>query len=384
MNMKRKVIVSALTALILACVCALSGCSGKTVIDLTDYVSVDFFGYSGDGSASVFIDRSGMLPLLKDQSAAEQIANDFSVADIANNGKLSNGDKINVTVKFSEKMMENAKISVQNPTLSFDVSGLKEKEKLDVFAGVEFTSAGTSPECTVSVKYNGGSPYGKLELQTENGEIIKDNFDKRYFKNDEKITLRISETALEQLRTEYIIEETSRDYTVKTDSSYILTAADLTDEHRKSLDKIAEDLVKEKIDDITNYRDRAAVIKLYSQASGVNEGKLYAGITNRINKLQLEKLNSAYVGVGDVSGSWGSKKSNQKSIYYIFDADFSYYLKDYSTVYEDEVVCALIVRIDDPRITPEGVMYSGLTFGSAKDFQSAYNSYITSKFEKLP
>ncbi len=382
--MKRKVIISALAALILVCVCALSGCSGKTVIDLEDYISVNFTGYNGDGRASVFIDRNGMLPLLKDQSAAEQIANDFSVADIANNGSLSNGDTISVTVKFNEKMMENAKVSVQNPTLSFTVSGLKEKEKLDVFAGVEFTSTGTSPECTVSVKYNGKSPYGTLELQMENGEIIKDNFNKHYFKNGEKVTLKVSEAALKELRTEYLIEETSRDYTIQTDSKYILSPSDLTDEQRQSLDKIAEDFVKEKIDDISNYRDRAAVIKLYSQASGVSEGTLYAGITNRINKLQLDKLNSAYVGVGDVSGSWGSKKSNQKSIYYIFDADFSYYLKNYKTVYEDEIVCALIVRIDDPMITPDGVMYSGITFGSAKDFQSAYNLCITSKFEKLP
>ncbi len=371
MNMKRKFIVSALTALILVCVCALSGCSGKTVIDLTDYVSVDFSGYNGDGSASVTIDANAMLPLIEDQNSPETIAGNFTVAEIKNNGKLSNGDKINVTVKFSEKLMENAKISVQNPTHSFTVSGLKEKEKLDVFAGVEFTSSGTSPECTASVKYNGGSPYGKLELQTENGEILKDNFDKRYFKNNEKVTLRISETALEQLRAEYIIEETSRDYIVKTDSSYILTAADLTDEHRKSLDKIAEDFVNDKIKEVVNAADRSSRYELLSQLSGLNVGKFYAGTTNRIDKLEITTLNSVYIG-------------GEKQIYYFYDADISYYIKDFFTVYNDKKTCTLIVRVNGSKITPEGVMYSGLDFGSRKEFEAAYNDFITSEFEKLP
>ena len=109
-----------------------------------------------------------------------------------------------------------------------------------------------------------------------------------------------------------------------------------------------------------------------------------AGVTNQIDKLEIKQFNSAYVGAGEVTGSWGVKKSDQKSIYYIYDAAISYYIKNFNDIYEDETECVLIVRIDDPRTTPEGVMYSGMSFGSAKDFQTAYGSYITSNFEKLP
>lgn len=279
--------------------------------------------------------------------------------------------------------MENAKIDVQNTTLSFTVSGLKEKEKLDVFAGVEFISEGASPECTISVKYNGGPFYEIFDLKTASGEDISRNYGTLQFANGDKIIVAIKDYELEELNAQYLIEETSREYTVQSDSKYLLTAADITSEMRDVLDKSAEDLVNEKVKAVIDGTDRDARLRLLSQVSGVNLGTLAAGVTNRIDKLEIKQFNSAYVGLGEVSGSLGATKDDQKSIYYIYDANISYYIKNIFDVYEDETECALIVRIDDPKITPEGVMYSGMTFGSAKDFQTAYDTHITSRFEKL-
>lgn len=381
--MKKTILIPALV-LLMICVCALGGCSaGKTVIDLADYVSVDYTGSNGDGTANVFVDTNAMLPLIKEQNAPLVAAASFTAADIENNGKLSNGDTISVTVKFSEKMMENAKIDVRNATQQFTVSGLKEKEKLDVFAGVEFISEGTSPECKFSVKYNGGLFYEFFDLKTETGEDISRTYGTLQFADGDKIILELNDYKLEELSAQYQIEETSREYTIQSDSKYLLTAADITSEMREVLDKSADDLANEKVKEVLDSTDRNARFRLLSQVSDVNLGTLAAGVTNRIDKLEIKQLNSVYVGVGDVAGSWGSTKSNQKSIYYIYDANISYYIKDYSNTYEEDTECALIVRIDDPRITPEGVMYSGITFGSAKDFQTAYNSYITSRFEIL-
>ncbi|MCM1166915.1 MAG: hypothetical protein NC299_13930 [Lachnospiraceae bacterium] len=382
--MKRKLISGVLSALLLACVCALGGCSGRTVIDLADYVSVEFSGYDGDGTAHVSVDSAAILPLVEEQNSPIAIAGSFTAAAVENNGKLSNGDTISVSVNFSEKMMENAKIDVRNSSLSFTVSGLKEKDKLDVFANVEFISEGTSPECTVSLKYSGGYPYETFELITESGEIITGNFESRKFANGEKVTVRLTESALEELVAQYLIEETSRGYTVTSDSSYILSPTDLSGGDRETLDKIAEDFLNEKIADLLSDKDRAARVTLLSQASGMNAGSIYAGVTWRIEDLNVKGLNSAYVGTGDVVGNWGVEIHDKKSIYYLYDAEFNYYIKQFFDVYEDSTECTFIVRVDEPKTTPEGVMYSGIVFGSAKDFNTAYNSYITSKFEKLP
>lgn len=383
--MKKRLIWSAFAVLAVLCLCVLSGCSGRRTINLESYVSVEFSGYDGDGAAVVSIDRSAMLPLLDKQISPTMITESFEAAEIQNNGKLKNGDVIGVTIKYNELLMENSKVKVQNPTLSFTVSGLKEKQKLDVFAAVEFNVEGVSPECTASVKYNGGSSDGRLEMVLENGEVLKNGFGKRFFKNGEKLTLRLSEDALEQLGREYKIEETEREYIVQADSAYILTAADLNADARKQLDKIAEDFLNEKIEAVKEASDRDARLRLLSNVSGMNLGTLYAGVSSSIDELSATALKGAYVGVGTVSGSWGATVNNQKSVYYIYDADFSYYIKESPrTSREDDTTCALIVRIDDPKITPEGVMYSKLTFASAKDFESAYNSYITTSFEKLP
>lgn len=388
--MKKRLIRGAFAALAVLCLCVLSGCSGKRTIDLANYVSVEFTGYDGDGSAYASIDRSAMLPLLDKQISPTAITESFEAAEIQYNGKLSNGDVIGVTINYNELLMENAKVKVKNPTLSFTVSGLKEKQKLDVFAAVEFNVEGVSPECKVSVDYNGELPhgiyaaYGAFELVLENGEVT-DIYTDRRFKNGEKLTLRLSEDALEQLGREYKIEETSREYTVEVDSAYILSSADLTAENRKQLDTIAEDFLNEKIEAVKEFTDRDARLRLLSNVTGMNLGTLYAGVSSSIDELSMSELRGAYVGVGAISGSWGVTVNNQKSVYYIYDADFSYYLKESPlTTREDDTTCALIVRIDDPKITPEGVMYSNLAFASAKDFESAYNSYITTSFEKLP
>lgn len=384
--MKRKLILGAFTVLLMMCVCALGGCSGKKTINLADYVSVEYSGYSGDGTAVVHIDTDAMLPLLDNQNSPRTIAESFTAGEVKNNGKLSNGDTISVAVNYNELLMSNAKINVQNPTLNFTVSGLKEKQRLDVFAGVAFGTEGTSPECTVSVIYNGGSPYGTLEMQLENGEILQSGYGERYFKNGEKVTLRVSEKALERLGAEYIIEETSREYTVQTDSKYILTADDLTPENRKDLDKLAEDFLKDKIEGIlqNTESEKSERLTLLSHMTGVSELNLSTFGQKRIDKLETEKLNSAFAGIGEVAGNWGVTKKDQKSVYFFYDAEIAYYYKDLSDIREGDTSCALIVRIDDPRITPEGVMCSNMTFLSAKDIQSAYNRYITSSFEKLP
>ncbi len=387
--MKKKIFISALMIMLLLCVCMLGGCSGNTAtIDLKDYVSVSFTGYNGDGKANVKIDYEAMLPLIKgnDEFTAIAVTDNFEAAMVANNGKLSNGDTINVKINYSEQMMKNAKVNVKNPELTFSVSGLKDKEKLDVFAKVTFEVSGASPECTVAVKYNDKPSYGMFELKNELGENVKENSDGTFdgkFKNGEKLTVKIADKTLENLLAEYEISETSKEFTVQSDSKYILTASDFTDEIRKQLDKAAEDFLNEKINALLNDSDRAARINLLSAISGMNSGTLYAGGTWKMT-IQPAKFNSAYVGVGDVSGSWGSTLKDQKSVYYFYDAEVSYYIKHFFDELEDTVNCALMVRIDDPKITPEGLIYSKMSFNSAKDFKAAYDSTITSKFEKLP
>lgn len=393
--MKRKLYVTALMAMLLMCVCALSGCSGSAVtIDLKDYVNVRFEGFNGSGTARVDIDSDAMLPLIKsnDEFTAYTVADNFSAVNVENNGKLSNGDTIKVKVNYSEQMMKNAKITVKNPELTFSVAGLKEKEKLDVFANVEFETVGTSPECKVSVKYNGEasgvSVSNLFEVLDESGTSLErvnggEYYPSEYFKNGDKVTVKIADNSLEKLREEYEITENSREYTVQSDSKYILAANDLSADEQKQLEKIAEDYVNEQTAAALKGGDKGRdnLNKVVSAASGLNIGTLYAGCSQRLDKLEIAGLNSAYVGIGETT-SWGVTKE-YKCAYYFYDANVKYYAKHFFDIYDEEKPVVLVVKLVEPTVTSDGIKYSEISFDAAENIEKACQSNITPKLEKL-
>lgn len=77
------------------------------------------------------------------------------------------------------------------------------------------------------------------------------------------------------------------------------------------------------------------------------------------------------------------RKKEVKRAYYFYNADAKYYAKDFFDVLDGEKPLILAVTISDPKITPNGIEYSGLIFSAVKDIETA-NKWITSKLEKLP
>lgn len=391
--MRRKLLISVLITALLLCVCMVGGCSGSTVIDLKDYVTVDFIGYSGSGTARATVDTDAMLPLFKSGSVtAATLYDSFRAETLEKSGKLSNGDTVHVKVTFNEQLMKNAKIALKNTELSFTVSGLKEKEKLDVLSQVELKVEGASPECKVSVKYPkklNRSLNDLLKTENESGEVIESIINtsdgefyldelKGVFKNGDKITLTITDSAIESFNEFEVIGEKSKVYTVHSDSKYILSAADLTDDSRKELDKIAEEYLNARVGNM----DADARDIIVSAATGLNIGALKAGCSQKINALDIKGINSAYVGTGEIT-NWGVKKVVKRT-YYFYDADVKYYAKNFFDVYDGEKDLILVVIISEPKITPNGIEYSGLNFGAAENIEIANNTWITSKLEKLP
>lgn len=153
-----------------------------------------------------------------------------------------------------------------------------------------------------------------LKIENENGDVIESTLGSAdgafklgelngVFKNGDKLTLTITDKALEGFKEFEVIGEKSKEYTVNSDSKYILSAADLTDDARKELDKIAEEYLNSQINEMsTDTRDL-----IVSAATGLNIGALKAGKSQRIDDLKVKGLNSAYVGIGEIT-DWGVKK----------------------------------------------------------------------------
>lgn len=387
--MKMKKILSVvLAAVIMVCVCALTGCSGagKTTIDLKNYVKVGFDGYNGKGTANVEVDTDAMLPLFKSGSVtAATLYDSFDAAVVESSGTLSNGDTVHVKVNYNEQMLKNANIEVKNTELTFTVSGLNEN-KVDVFADTEIKVDGISPECTVEINYKRATSYGlhkfPFEVKNEKGEVFETLGTQGKFggnlKDGNKITLTLTKEALDTLQKHFNVEKTSLEYTVKCDSKYILSAADLSDKEREQLDKIAEEYLNSQINEMsTDTRD-----VIVSAATGLNVGTLKAGCSQRIDDINVNGLNSAYVGVGETT-NWGVTKENKCALYF-YNANVKYYAKNFTVVYDEEKPIILAVMIYDPQITPEGIKYSKLNYGAAPSIEIANKTWVKSKHEKLP
>ncbi len=196
-------------------------------IDFKDYIEVKFSGYSGSGKADVSVNYDAMTLLLsdggsKDTMDAYAVVHDVQASSVENNGKLSNGDKVKIEVSYNEKAVENANVKVKNTELEFEVSGLEEKEVLDIFKDVEIVVSeiyieGETDTYNVNVKYNGKVKdiyYGKFKsfITTD-----KDGNDKTYYKEGETVLVTIPNTTIENYEKaypKYTFLETSKEYTV--------------------------------------------------------------------------------------------------------------------------------------------------------------------------
>lgn len=226
------ILIIALTAIVIT----LSGCSESTKeIDFKEYTKVTFVGKSGSGYATVEIDYDAIAAMLGDQNSVSAFStvSSFKAAKIENNDTLANGDKVKVRIEYNENVLKNAKLSVTNTELEFVVSGLEEKEKIDVFKDVKiyvFPIEGDENKCNIKISYKNDDNYFTskiypyLEAVGENGNKLDSN-NKDVFTIGEKITVSFSEKFYSDnkysLLGSYELVETSKEFIIGADDTSI-------------------------------------------------------------------------------------------------------------------------------------------------------------------
>lgn len=375
--MKTKLrIISFLSALMMTVLC-FTGCSPSVAIDGNKCVNVTFSGYSGDGTASASVDSDYILSLLGDKNelTANSVASAISVEPIKNSGSLSNGDTITVKLKAKTDVLENAGVLLLNTELPFTVSGLKEKEKLDIFKNVEIKTTGISPECSVSFSYSGavGSSYD-FSVKRADGKKTTENY-----KNGDKLTVSLTDEAIERLKKEYIIEETSREYTVQSEKAYILSAADLSESEAAALKKISDDYADNRFIKLNDWTQEEAAIVI-SKLTGLNSLILASEGNTHIKSVENLKYDSAYVGIGKTAGYFGQVKE-ERFAYFFYVGDVTYSYKNNDTLLSD---VGIFIRLKNPVIDKnEKISYSEITFGFRKNIEEASNELLDGDFEKI-
>ncbi len=353
----------------------LSGCSGrKTTIDFEKCVDVSFTGYNGEGTAYISPDSGYLFSLLGDMNmlSAAELVDSFTINPPENNGTLSNGDKVTVEIETDKELLKNAKVAVKNTELSFTVSGLKDKPEADIFADVSLAVSGASPYCKVSAAYTGDiSSINNYSFMI----TAADGTEAQTCKNGDKVTVSLIDNALNNLRNDYVIKETSRDYVVKADSTYILSPDDLDGEGREKLNETAQNCLNEQINNILSNK-KSVGSAIIAKLTGYNPISV-ASSSAVVTSIDNVEFNSAYVGTAYETSMFGSV-SEKRYVYFFYDADLSHNYKSPETRH-----CLLLIRLTDAIITKDGLSYSNVSVGARADFQTAYNELITSDFGKL-
>ena len=349
----------------------LTACSSKPTIDFEQCVSVDFNGYENEGNAIVRMDNDYILSLLGDMNtlSAASLVNSFSVGQVENNGELSNGDVITVTVDTNQTALDNAKVNVKNTELHFTVEGLEEKPKLDIFSDVSLNVNGSSPYCTVSVEYS-------FEITSSDGT------EKETYCNGDKVTVTLSQDAQDSLKSKGEIEETSHEYTVQADSSYILSAGDLSPDSTEVLKSRIDEYLNGKVADILSGSDNTATCYVISGVSGINAGTLAASSCS-VTAIDNLSFNSAYAGIKREKGAFGNIIET-KCAYFFYNAEIAYKANFAFEKIDETAKGILVVCITDPITNSTGeIQYKDISLGSGADYQTAYDKRINDSFSKL-
>lgn len=232
-------IVAAITATILLS-------NRKTRLSLNDYVSIEYDGYDGYGTADVIFDWDALEKKFaeiygkKDIDEVKALSNALSLStledsiryDLDKYDSLSNGDKITLTWSYDNELADKYKIEFEGDKKTFTVSDLKEVEEIDPFKDLEVTFSGTSPYASVSWEITSKDEiYDYISFDASKDDNLADG---------ETITITLDTYDND----EYFLSEfgckfsqTSKEYTCENVDSYVMHAEDITEDLLETMKK---------------------------------------------------------------------------------------------------------------------------------------------------
>lgn len=245
--------------LISMAVVGLTGCGG-TKVDMTDYVTVEFTGINGDGTAACQIDAVKLEQDLAgdedgqiSQEELEKLAwiTQFEMTlscELDQETGLSNGDKVTVMVRYDEDFAKENKVKVTGEKKEFKVEGLKDPIEVDAFASGIFQS-----DTGVLLEYSGTAPDVSLTIRNqctrEPESLITYSADRTSgLKNGDeiRITAELSAQAAEE---GYVLKETEKTVTVEGLDSYVSSLSQLKEADKAEVLENAEKFFRAKAED---------------------------------------------------------------------------------------------------------------------------------------
>lgn len=237
----------------------LVGCGSSSSINLMDYVTVNYTGVDGNGTAAISVDwvtleqdlvgdDDGNISQEELQKLADITAFEMTVnyqLDIEEG--LSNGDKVTVTVSYDSDIAKEKKIKVSGDSAKFEVSGLIEPVEVDAFDSSVFDT-----ENGIFLNYQGIAPEAYLSIENHCSEsnpqyyVTYTTDSEGNLKNGDTITVTASISAQGESMG-YVLKETQKTITVEGLDSYVTSLSELNESDRALLENKMSELFTQKI-----------------------------------------------------------------------------------------------------------------------------------------
>ena len=189
-------------------------------IDMSDYIDLTYTGFNGYASVEANIDTTALAKTINDETLTSQIVNRTEF-EIENNGNLSNGDEIKITITTDEDWLEENGYKLKSLEISLgEVENLSEATVLDAFTDISVTVSGMSPNLKAAVTNNSSNEF----LKTVRYTLSKSTG----ISNGETITITANYDEEDAIEQGFVLESDTYEYTVTADVSYPMSVSELS------------------------------------------------------------------------------------------------------------------------------------------------------------
>ena len=352
-------------------------------VNLSDFLSPKFEGYSGAGTAQVGVDTDALSEYLEEQfrelgrgaydeaypgmdfaeeaAAAMQeaeniISYDFSIS-LSKEAGLSNGEVIVATCSQDEDAQawsSGMGLYVNGGAAKLTVRGLDEPEKIDLADAVKFTFSGVAPDVTVSLETDSDAPY---YYDTSLGDAYQGRI---YAWNGDTYGFDIDYNAEELLRKGYVVSNSHAQGQISGLNSYRITAQSADAEPMLALwdahEQEALDQIHSKGKGILDFQQEGGMWAVWSDSALARE------------KAQLQFASSEEGGTGN-------------GLYLIYRCDVAAKTVDHS-VFTYPVWYAVGMR--NVQETPEGKILADESSGRLLGSREELEEYLAQQAAQLP
>ncbi len=366
-------------------------------INLNDYVTVEFAGYEGYGTADVSFDWDSLSSkydqkIKVDQSgwggfydSFSELLDDCIYMHVDPESGLSNGDEVTVSWDVDTEDLDaciEGTIKISADPETYTVSGLEKGDTFDAFEGVSVEFSGTSPDATAAIIKSADVP-SQLSFSLDRSEGLS---------IDDTVTVRISDESANAYMQEdgLFPEELTKSFPVENVAYYV------TD-----LDQIPEDgmdKMKEQAEDVFN-----SIVAEWDSEERVLKSMDYVGSYFLTEKEGVENANANMIYmVYNIHATQLGKEANgnqtEESVDYYWYLGFTngMVLADgtFSIDYNDNITPSAYSNF----ITETGDGFNVITYDYTqempwsqeidldytgfKDLDSMFNSVVTSRIDE--